>query len=185
LFFLFVNRDAMKLYLLSIVCLVAVTSCNHGVDSDNYKRAVKSGFAKIPEALEIESVFGEAYHSITSSPGAPKDWQTHVFFGGRYELVLDVPIKTNFLFTEITDVTGPPDFHLLEVRNVTISPTQQVETWYSNDWKFGEDDWKKVLSAKGDFSVIGLHLKLDSPVKDFAAYVAGETRGRSKIRPDK
>jgi hypothetical protein len=33
--------------------------------------------------------------------------------------------------------------------------------------QFGVDVWKKLNAAGGDFSVIGLHLKKDRPVKGF------------------
>ena len=75
--------------LVSIVAilLASLPSCNAALDMDNYKQAVKSGFVQIPEAIQVESLFGEADHSISySGSNAPKKWNTEVFFAGRYSL---------------------------------------------------------------------------------------------------
>ena len=43
-----------------------------------------SGFKKIPEAKQINDLFGDADHFISySGPNVPQEWNTEVFFGGH------------------------------------------------------------------------------------------------------
>jgi hypothetical protein len=155
---------------------------------ENYKKAVKSGFKMIPEAMQIEKLFGEADHFISySGPGVRQDWNTEVFFRGRYTLTMQVDVKTEPAgaeFSKVTSVVGEPKFFLHEVSKVTLSPSGSVETDFSKEWKFGLNDWKKLVDANGDFSAIGITIKKDQPVENFPKYVDGERSPRIKVRPD-
>ncbi len=151
----------------------------------NYTRAVKSGFSKIPEALQIESLFGEADQYISyNGPYAPQKWNTEAYFSGRYTLSMEVEVETNSAFSEITKVVGEPRFFLWEADQIIIQPNGQPETRFSPGWQFGLSDWKKVVAAKGDLSVIRITIKENQPVQNFDAYIQGERRPRIKVRPD-
>lgn len=77
----------------------------------NYTQAVKSGFKKIPEAMQVERLFGEADHFISNSgPKLPQYWTTQVFLYRRYELMMQVEVRTNSTFSEVTEVVREPEF---------------------------------------------------------------------------
>jgi hypothetical protein len=171
----------------ALMLFASVFSCRFGSVGflENYKRAVKSGFSRFPEAMQMESLFGEGDHFI-SSPGHDgiRKWNSVVFFGCRYTLTMEVHIKTDPEFSRVTEVVGSPLFILNEATQVTTSPDGSVRTQFSNDWKFGLNDWKKVFDAKGDFSVIGIKTKNDAGIQGFDAYVKGEREPRLRVRPD-
>src|SRR5271167_2861413 len=103
-------------WLMIMFCL-CIGSCGHPrtFDMKNYTQAVKSGFKKIPEAMQVEALFGEADHFISySGPYVPQDWNTEVFFCGRYELSMQVDVETNSAFSEVTKVVGELRFYLSE-----------------------------------------------------------------------
>jgi hypothetical protein len=179
------RRTALQIIAIGVIGL---SSCGHPrvFNLENYTLAVKSGFRQIPESLQIESLFGEADHFISySGPYVPQDWQTVVFFDRRYTLSMNVDVKTNRAFSEITEVIGEPKFILNEVCEVDVPPDGKgVGAEFSGDWKFSLTDWKKVYQANGDFSVIGIKIKKDQPVKSFDAYVNCQRAPRIQVRPD-
>ncbi len=170
-----------------VVVVAFASSCGHPrtFNIQNYTRAVKSGFSKIPEALQIESLFGEADQFISySGPYVPQKWNTVAYFDGRYILSMEVEVETNSEFSEITKVVGEPHFFLWEADQIVIEADGQPDTKYSRDLRFGLSDWKKVFAAKGDFSVIGITIKKDQPLANWDAYVRGWSGPRIKVRPD-
>lgn len=135
--------------------------------------------------MQIEDCFGEADHFISySGPNVPRDWNTEAFFYGRYTLTMQVEVKTDSAFSEITEVVGEPKFYLREVREILRVPDgTPSEARFAGEWRFGKDDWKKVHDAKGDFSVIGIAIKKDQPVQDFEGYAKAVKEPRIRVRP--
>src|ERR1700722_16451284 len=91
--------------------LVAMTmncvSCGVRIDrnNNNYTRAIRSGFKKIPESMQIETCFGEADHFISySGPNVPQNWNTDIFIYGKYELTMQVVVRTDPGFSDIVEV---------------------------------------------------------------------------------
>jgi hypothetical protein len=151
----------------------------------NYTQAVKSGFKKIPEAMQVERLFGEADHFISySGPNVKQDWNTVVFFYGRYELTMQVDVKTNAAFSEVTEVVGEPKFYLLEIKEITGADAGGARYNGSAQRTFGLTDWKKLYDAKGDFSVLGITIHKDRPVDNFDRFVRGVKEPRIRVRPD-
>jgi len=72
----------------------------------------------------MEALFGEGDHFITHygfSPG-PKQWNTEVFFGGRYTLTLQVDVTIdNQKHLVLTNVTAPK-FYLVEAGSLIWKP---------------------------------------------------------------
>jgi hypothetical protein len=170
-----------------VMVLASLHSCGFGSGTfiANYKQAVRSGFAKFPEAMQMESLFGEGDHFISSpGHGGIRKWYSEVFFGGRYTLTMEVDVKTDADFSRITEIVGSPLFVLTEASRVTTSGNRVTGADFSTDWKFRLDDWKKVVAAKGDFSVIGITITKAKPLQDFDAYVAAEREPRLKVRPE-
>ena len=172
-----VDIQRMSIYLRSIAVVILfsvmpISSCVPGAGMGDYNKAVISGFAKFPQAMEMEKLFGEGDHFISSpGPTGTRDWNSEVYFGGRYTLTMQVEVKTDADFAKITDVVGKPLFVLTEARRIVKSPSGTMGADFSNDWKFGIDDWKKVFDAKGDFGVIGIKTRKDEPLEGFDAYV--------------
>jgi len=176
-----------RLCLMVTFLVLGFASCGNprAFDAKRYAQAVKSGFKKIPEAMQIERLFGEADHFISySGPEVSQDWNTVAFFGGRYILTMQVEIETNASFSEVTNVLGEPKFYLWEIGQVIVSPRGGVEGKFAGSWTFGLKEWKKVVEAGGDFSAVGIIIKKDQPVKSFDAYVKGQREPRVRVRPD-
>ena len=151
----------------------------------NYTQAVKSGFKKIPEAMQVEQLFGEADHFISySGPYVPQEWNTEVFFYGRYELTMQVQVKTNSAFSEVTEVVGEPKFYLHEVKEIRGADAGEARYNGSGQRTFGLTEWKKIYNAKGDFSVIGITIHKDQPVDNFDRFAKGVKEPRIRVRPD-
>lgn len=153
---------------------------------EGYKEAVKSGRRQIPEANQIEELFGESDHFIGyhGDRSIGNDWNTEVHFYGRYALTMQVDVKMPTDFNQVEAVLGEPKFYLIEVGKVRKSDTGQIGANIVNDFKFNLDDWKKVYKAKGDFGVIGLDIKKGQPVKDFDLYVQATRKDRPRVEFD-
>jgi hypothetical protein len=127
----------------------------------DYKETVRSGIKARPWPKEMEALFGEGDHFITHynfSPG-PKTWNTEVFFGGRYELTLQVDVEIDYKKRTVVKVVTPPSFNLREVEHVQIDPSGLPTAFYSNDWTFDEARWKRLVVSGGDWLQIGILLK--------------------------
>ena len=178
----------MKLCISLALAIGAVFTGGCGFNLGRYKNAVKDGFAKIPQAAEIEDLLGEADHFISySGPGVKQDWNTEVHFAGRYCLTMQVDVKVNSSFSKIVEVIGEPKFYLGEITGVEVFPDGTVGA--SSDQgcqyaEFGLKEWNKVVQAKGDFSVVGVPIKKGQPVPNFEKYVEATRRPRIQVRPD-
>ncbi len=136
-------------------------------------RAVKSGYGQIPQAGQIDQLIGEADHFISGPPNSGRyEWCTDVYFGGRYELGLRQDVEVN-TWTDEVKAIGQPTFYLNVVQKVGVEPDGRFNVAYNTllGRKFGAGDWAKIVKAKGDFSVIGIHLERNNPVPNFDKYV--------------
>lgn len=162
-----------------VLLSVLVASCRDvNVNVANYNRAIQSGLDTIPEARQIEEVLGEAHHSISyhGSRSVGNDWNTEVYLYGRYELLMQVPVRMGYQFDEVLEVAGEPQFYLLEVQSIEYygndrrpgASYAQGDEW---PYPFGAEEWAKVYAADGDFSVIGIELNKEAPVDGFEDYM--------------
>jgi hypothetical protein len=168
------------------VTLVCLCSCDEHstINMEHYRQVVQSGVTKLPEPLQMEALFGKGDHFISSlNRNGTHDWNSEVFFGGRYTLTMQVEVKTDKDFSEVTEVTGRPSFVLTEACRIVVSSNRVAGADFSNDWKFREDDWKKVVDANGDFSVIGIKMKTSEPLDGFDQYVKSVREPRIRVRP--
>lgn len=152
-----------------------------------YNRAVLDGLAKIPEASQIDEIFGKKNvdHFIGYS-GDRNDctWTTHVCFGGRYELTMQVDVQVNREFDEIVKVLGEPEFHLVKVRKIT---EDTMGAFYDSRFgkthgHFDKKKWRLLYNAGGDFTAIGIPVDPSQPpIKGFDEFSAGMRRDRIVI----
>lgn len=144
-----------------------------------YRRIVRDGFKKIPAALQIEEVFGEADHFIDYSGPRPQ-WNTGVRFDGRYELTMQVNLKVDRWNGKIVSVDGEPEFFLHEVNEIR---EDSVRYDVSAQRQFGTDQWNQIFAARGDLSPVGIERKKNRPVPGFDDYVRRVSESRTRIRP--
>ena len=158
----------------------ALVGCTYSLD---YVKTHESASTAIPAAVQMEELFGDADHFIThfAADGAPKTWNTEVFFGGRYSLTMTVDVLIDARTNSVKQV-GTPKFYLVGADKVTILPDGREMADYAGDehW-LSMADWAKVYASKGDFSKIGISLKSDS-VANFDRLVSGIRKDREPIR---
>jgi hypothetical protein len=145
----------------------------------DYKETIGDGVKKIGFASELKRLFPDAKltHSIVHygfAPG-PRKWQSMAYFGGRYELGIEVMVEINYKTNEIVRTIGPATFYLVEVSKVSKNSNGSVGARFGAQTKFGEEEWKKVIDAKGDFAAI--HFSINpAPLDGFQDYVEANTR---------
>jgi hypothetical protein len=132
------------------------------------EQMVPSGYAMIPEAKQIDDLLGPARHEVCNyrEPDIV-EWQTHALFAGRYELVMIASVRVDRRSGRITEVIEAPRFQLLEIETTDGTRTTFRQ---ASQREFRVDQWRRVVKACGDFSVIGIHLNSDSPVPGFERY---------------
>ena len=157
---------------------IGVISCSDiNFTPENYKKAIQSGLDTIPEARQIEELLGDSDHFISyhGSRSVGNDWNTKVFFEGRYVLTMQVPVKMGYQFNKVLKVREEPKFYLSEIEEVEYygPKNESIGVSYrsSGQRDFTAAEWAKVYKAGGDFSVIGVNLKRNQPVKDFEKFV--------------
>jgi hypothetical protein len=137
---------------------------------NDYKDTVRDGIKTVPHVQEIKQMFPNAPmdHFITPPAvlGTPAVWNTVVYFYGRYEMDYQVDVIVDYKNNRINKMEGIPVFRLMEV-----APNHPVVGTFTSGHTIYEKDWGKVVAAKGDFSVIGIHLITNSPVAGFDDYV--------------
>lgn len=181
--YLYIPSTAMK-FLLITISLGLLAGCDHTVTRSqrnfktNYPKAVVSGYKLIEEAQQMESLFCEVDHFVSSNG----QWNSEAFFADRYVLTMQVDVKVSADFDEVLAIKGDPEFHLREIETVQILDDGRVHTTFAKiEGTFGLAEWKRVVDAGGDFSKIGIKVTLHRPVKSFERYVHGVRRDRVKV----
>ena len=130
----------------------------------------------------MEALFGDGDHFIThyGMGSGPKEWNSEVFFQGRYVLTLQVDVAINYWNNEVEKIVSSPKFYLVEVDS-TVRENVGTGANSLNGWEFDEAKWKKLLQAKGDWSAIGINVRTNDPVVGFEDYVKGLRAPRIKI----
>ncbi len=88
----------------------------------------------------------------------------------RYEFHLTIGLKLDKTWTKVVGL-DKPQFQLNEVKEIERLEDGRFYLSYGDMQKrFDEQDWKKLYTARGDFSVLGIDLRKDQPVPLFAEY---------------
>lgn len=152
---------------------------------EDYKQTVRSGLQTMPWPLEIEQLFGDADHFIThwgfDTPG-PRQWQTEVYFGGRFQLTMTVETEVDYQKRRIVRTVAPSQFYLFSIGRIKPGPGGGVSSFDSGQWRFGEAEWKKLVAAKGDWSVIGITIGETNPVPNFDKLVEAWRGPRIRVK---
>ena len=139
------------------------------------EQMVRSGYAMIPEAKQVDDLLGPAWHEVCNyrEPDIV-EWQTHAPFAGRYELVMIASVRVDRRSGRVTEVIAAPRFQLLEIETTDGKRTTFRQ---AGQREFGADQWRRVVKAGGDFSVIGIQLNYDCPVPGFERYQSQAPNG--------
>src|SRR6266480_2708304 len=93
----------------------------------------------------------------------------------RYQLTMVIPVTFDASRRKIKSF-GEPEFLMQEISEVkkirkvgSLGPVENLSVQYNSDHflRFGAGGWKKVVEARGDFSVIGFTIITNSPAPGF------------------
>jgi hypothetical protein len=183
------SSRCLSLGLLSwgILIAVAFSSCGRTAGAGNqmptYKRTVLSGLDVLPWPRQMESLFGEGDHFIVHFGFAegPRQWQTEIFFGGRYVLTMAVDVEVDYRNAKVVKAVGKPQFKLAEVRHLDWRPGAPPGATFSNEWTLDEAQWNSLVKANGDWAAVQITLK-KQPVRSFDKYVNAIRKDRIQVR---
>lgn len=167
-----------------VILATLAIGCMKRHSLDDYKETVRDGIHTFPHVQEIKGIFPEqpTDHFITQF-GFEKDkpvvWNTEVFFGGRYEFTYQVYVLVDYERNRISRMVSNPKFDLRELARID----ENGQGWYQSDHHFGEEEWNKVVAARGDFSVIGIQLNTNAPLPGFDQFVRACRAPRVQVEP--
>jgi len=132
-----------------------------------HPQRLKSALQVIPYAAEFTQTFPEAAPDVY---GSRDEFQfgSDVGIHSRYVLSLRVPFTTAADRVSVVSY-GRPEFSLAEVSHVDRLPDGRLSTGFlpAREFRFGPKEWSMVVSAKGDFSVVGYTMITNMPVQFF------------------
>lgn len=158
--------------------------------TEGYRKAVLSGLEQIPEARQFDEIFGKEnvdhFISYSGSLEVGSDWNSELFFGGRYILTMQIPVRMGRSFDEVLEALDSPKFYLREIDQIKPLEGGRFHAKSDGDdpdvpYPFDARLWEKVYRGGGDFSAAGIDLKKHEPVEHFDEYVAVTRRGRVQI----
>jgi hypothetical protein len=134
----------------------------------NHQEFARNGISQIRPAAEMEKLYADCRHYIVyTGPESVSTWNATAFFGGRYELTMQVPVEIKS--KDAGAMIGKPKFYLHEVGEVSVSSSGQVGASFARVLQFDESEWEKVYRSNGDFSVIGFTVR-KTAVPNFQKY---------------
>jgi len=166
------------------LCVVGISlfvgGCSPSMNA--YKATVRDGMKNVPHVQEIMKIFPNApTDNFIGESGFDKNvgiWNTVVYFYGRYEMDYQVNVIVDYKNNQVGEMEGIPVFRLMEA-----APNHPVVGTFTSGHTIYEKDWEKIVAAKGDFSVIGIHLITNSPVAGFDDYVHSWRKDRVQVEP--
>jgi hypothetical protein len=105
----------------------------------------------------------------------PPTLRMEIYLFDRYELSMQIPVTFDEDRRKVRSF-GQPEFVLQEISEVkkihkvgSLGPVETLLVGRNGDrsLRFGAGEWKKVVEARGDFSIIGFTLVTNSPAPGF------------------
>ncbi len=162
-----------------LITCAALVSCERPVGPETWpatKQTVPSGYAMIPQARQIDDLFGPAWHSCSNYRHPDTvEWISEAYFAKRYQLVMVVRAKVERPSGKVIEVVDEPRFILMKIEEVTGGGGTSYDG--ASQREFGANEWAKVVKAKGDFGVIGIELNYNDPVPGFEGLIAHPRNG--------
>ena len=151
------------------VAIFALGSCQKYTQAD-YDIALKNGTASLDVAREFNALFPDSNNFIsyyTGQYGDPR-WNSKVGLHGRYVLTVQFDLKFDSS-RHMPARTSDPEFYLVEASQLDRTPDGRLSISYSdNQIRFGMEDWKKLIAARGELSAIGYSTNESNPHDGFA-----------------
>ena len=169
----------VNLFLCFVSGIVLIAGCTMNPSQSDYLKTTEQGIKTVPYVEEIRQVFSNApmIHfieqlglKIGETKREPAHWNTVVWFGGRYELTYQTLVMPDYRAHSVKQ-TQNPIFILCEI-TTTTNAGRGAEFDPAGERRFGEVEWNRIIAAKGDFSVIGVHIKTNAPVAGIENYIA-------------
>lgn len=174
-----------------LVLLTAISGClGLGFSEGDLERGVRDGLKKIPEAAQLDELFGKENvdHFVSySGPSTSKKWNSEVYFGGRYALTMQVEVKMSSRLDRVVSVVGEPKFYLVKYKSIEEhSPGVFGGSTDQNPnipYPFDVSTWKRIYDARGDVSLLDSTIDVhQEPLPHFDDFVKGKRSPRQKIR---
>ena len=183
-------NSARNTFLIAIAVLLPfLAGCRPGGLSfaANYKKGVTSGFAKIPQAVEMEEMFGPCSHFIGHTPGtSPDTWNSAVIVEGRYEVTMQCGVRMSAGFDQVLEVVSGPTYYVDEITKTEVLPDGRARTSYEGEHVTVNDaTWRSVVDSKGDLSKLKIKFKKNQTVPNVEEYWRQCTKDEFDIRPPK
>ena len=179
--------STLKCFVAPTLLASLCTGCSGYIE--DYKSTVRDGIKTVPHVQEIKRIFSNAPtdYFITNygfDKDKPKQWNTVVYFGGRYTFTYQVDVVVDYKNNRVGKVVGKPQFYLEEVVKVLDASSDSVGADYKHPGDtLDEDKWNKLVAAHGNFSVIGITLNTNAPVQGFDEYVHAWRKERIQVEP--
>lgn len=153
---------------LAMICLpLGVCSCR-----SRYQSLLLAGKKQLPCVADFYSLYPDSRHLITYATGdmGPPTWTSTAGIDGRYILRMEMGVTPN---KSLSGFSGgaTPQFSLQEISRVSVDSLHRpiVVEPGNTTLTFGLSEWKKLVAAKGDLSVLGITEIKDQPIPNFDA----------------
>lgn len=133
------------------------------------EQQIENGRKAIPYAAQFRELYPQAWQDITKSYGRPA-FYSEVGLHGRYSLQMKVPVQVG---TDGVTVVSydKPEFYLHEVESIEALGDGRIQINSAKDsarhLRFGPNEWERVVTAKGDCSVLGYSMVTNQPLPRF------------------
>jgi len=149
-----------------LICLpLGIYSCR-----SPYQSLLLAGKKQLPCVAEFVSLYPDSRHlaSYMTGVAGPPTWTSTAGIDGRYILRMEMRVTPNRSLSGFSG-SGNPQFTLQEITQVVVDSAHRSTAVYPGAMSlaFGLDEWKKLVAAKGDLSVLGITEIKDQPVPNF------------------
>tara|TARA_B100001059_G_C17659202_1_gene488566 strand:+ start:316 stop:840 length:525 start_codon:yes stop_codon:yes gene_type:complete len=124
-------------------------SCKGSYKWEQFKKCIESAIDLMEYPKQVE-VLGKAHHAIGNyqKKGLSKyEWNSYVYFGSRYEIIMSVEVVLNSDHSKIIKVLGDPEFKLIIYGEITKNSGGGIEADVEKSILFGKDTWDKVVKS--------------------------------------
>jgi hypothetical protein len=172
-----------KLVFVIALVVLSATGCRKPLSVEDYRLTVASAARAIPEAVEMETLFGDVSHGIThygrGFPAGTQVWRTEAYLGDRYVVHMQVKVHVNYDDNTVR-VVGDPEFGVVELKTIKFLPGGQGDATSGEGKLFSLAEWRTLYDSGGDLAVLGLHPN-PTPSPGFDRFVGDLKAGQLDI----
>ena len=166
-----------------IGCAMSACSANLIDQIECHDKVVEHGRKVFDLARQVDEFFGaenvDHFISDYESKINVPEWNSVVYFGGRYMFSLSIPIDIDYKNCNFIKSTGLAFIQINEVTKVEINEFGGVGARMEGQWRLTESEWKGLLESNGDWSVVNVPILKDAPpIENFDKYVTQSRKQR-------